>query len=161
MALRGSPQRNLHQFILWKVAPSRMLALQDQEWLQIWWKVLLCTPPGWWTAQQKGLKRMVTKVQWLCWKLHDNWELRISGYGAAEVYNDFAEELKHTEANPMCSIHVIPKFETKILRSDIFAQVILISTTPTLQNLRIGLKKRRNGKSDVPVKQRGSWPKAS
>ena len=31
--------------------------------------------------------------------------LRISGYGAAEVYNDFAEELKHTEANPMCSIH--------------------------------------------------------
>ena len=21
----------------------------------------------------KGLKRMVTKVQWLCWKLHDNW----------------------------------------------------------------------------------------
>ena len=28
-----------------------------------------------------------------------------------------------------------------------------------LQNLRIGLKKRQNGKSDVPVKQRGSWPK--
>ena len=26
------------QFILWKVAPSRMLVLQDQEWLQIWWK---------------------------------------------------------------------------------------------------------------------------
>ena len=21
----------------------------------------------------KGLQRMVTKVQWLCWKLHDNW----------------------------------------------------------------------------------------
>ena len=42
-------------------------------------------------------------------------------------------------------------FETKILRSDIFAQVILISVTPTLQNLRIGHKKRRIGKSDVPV----------
>ena len=26
-------------------------------------------------------------------------------------------------------------------------------------NLRIGLKKGRNGKSDVPVKQRGGWPK--
>ena len=26
-------------------------------------------------------------------------------YGAAEVYNDFAEELKHAEANPMCSMH--------------------------------------------------------
>ena len=29
--------------------------------------------------------------------------LRISGYGAAEVFIDFAEELKHTETNPMCS----------------------------------------------------------
>ena len=28
-----------------------------------------------------------------------------------------------------------------------------------LQNLRIGHKKRRNRKSDVPVKQRGGWPK--
>ena len=28
-----------------------------------------------------------------------------SRYGAAEVYNDFAEELKHTDADPMCSIH--------------------------------------------------------
>ena len=30
-----------------------------------------------------------------------------------------------------------------------------------LQNLRIGLKKRRNGKSDVPAKQRGSWRQIS
>ena len=32
-------------------------------------------------------------------------QLRISRYGAAEVFIDFAEELKHTETNPMCSIH--------------------------------------------------------
>ena len=32
-------------------------------------------------------------------------ELRISGCGAAEVFIDFAEELKHTETNPTCSIH--------------------------------------------------------
>ena len=31
--------------------------------------------------------------------------LRISGYGAAEVFIDFSEELKHTETNPMCKIH--------------------------------------------------------
>ena len=31
--------------------------------------------------------------------------LRISGYGAAEVFVDFAEELKHIEADPMCKIH--------------------------------------------------------
>ena len=29
----------------------------------------------------------------------------LSRHGAAEVFIDFAEELKHTEANPMCSIH--------------------------------------------------------
>ena len=28
-----------------------------------------------------------------------------------------------------------------------------------LRNLRIGLRKRQNGKSDVPVKQCGDWPK--
>ena len=31
--------------------------------------------------------------------------LRIPGCGAAEVFIDFAEELKHTETNPMCKIH--------------------------------------------------------
>ena len=35
----------------------------------------------------------------------------------------------------------------------------LMSVAPTLQNLRIGLMMRRNGKSKVPAKQRGSWPK--
>ena len=37
--------------------------------------------------------------------------------------------------------------------------VNLISVTPMLQNLRIGLRKRQSGKSKVPVKQRGGWPK--
>ena len=35
----------------------------------------------------------------------------------------------------------------------------LISAGPTLQNLRIGLRRRQSGKSMVPAKQRGSWPK--
>ena len=51
------------------------------------------------------------------------------------------------------------KFETKILHSDFCAQVNFISEAPTLQNLRIGFKKRQSGKSKVPAKQRGSGPK--
>ena len=31
--------------------------------------------------------------------------LRISGYGAAEVFIDFTEELRHTETDPMCTSH--------------------------------------------------------
>ena len=51
-----------------------------------------------------------SKKEWLQ-KCSDNVEsfstigLRISRYGAAEVLIDFAEELKHTEATPTCSIH--------------------------------------------------------
>ena len=33
-----------------------------------------------------------------------------------------------------------------------------LQRTPMLQNLRIGLRRRQSGKSDVLVKQRGSWP---
>ena len=50
-------------------------------------------------------------------------------------------------------------FETKNHRLELFAQVILVSATPMLQNLRIGLRRRRKGKGKVPVKQRGGWPK--
>ena len=35
----------------------------------------------------------------------------------------------------------------------------LTSAATTLQNLRIGLRRRQSGKSKVPAKQRGSWPK--
>ena len=42
-----------------------------------------------------------------------------------------------------------------ICRGDFF------SVTPMLQNLRIRIRKRRNGKSDVPAKQRGGWPQKS
>ena len=35
------------------MAPSRMLVLQDQEWLPVWGEVLICTPSDWWTADEK------------------------------------------------------------------------------------------------------------
>ena len=46
--------------------------------------------------------------------------------------------------------YIMLTFETRIHRLEWFAM---------LQNLRIGFRKRQSGKSDVPVKQRGSWPK--
>ena len=49
--------------------------------------------------------------------------LRIPGYGAAEVFHDFAEELKHTESqsdvkNSRKPCYVMLTFETNILRSE-------------------------------------------
>ena len=86
--------------------------------------------------------------------------LCVPGHG---VFIDFTEEPRYTETDPMCKIqkplYVTLTFETRIHRSEWFAQVNLISVTPTLQNLRIGLRRRHSGKSKVPVKQRVSWPK--
>ena len=108
----------------------------------------------------KSLKRMETKVQWLYWRLHDNWVSYLKTWsrrslqrfcGRAQTYwsqSDVFDALK--------PCHVMLTFETKIHRLEWFAQVILTSVTPMLQNLRIGLKKRRNGKSEMPVKQRGN-----
>ena len=111
----------------------------------------------------KGFQRMVTKVQWLYWRIHDKWVVysRIWShrslhrfYGRAQTYGNQSDVFDSQKPS-----YVMLTFETKILRSDWFAQVNLISGTPILQNLKIGLKKRQNGKSDVPVKQRGGWPK--
>ena len=52
----------------------------------------------------KGPKIMVTKVQWYV-ENYTTIGLRISRYGAAEVFIDLTEELKHTETNTTCEIH--------------------------------------------------------
>ena len=36
---------------------------------------------------------------------HDNWGCERRGYGAAEVFIDFTEELRHAETDPTCKIH--------------------------------------------------------
>ena len=164
-AVQELHQRNLHHSILWKVASSRVLVLQVRKMNADLGKSALMHTARLMNSLAKGLKRMVTKVQWLCWKLHDNcvayfkiWSHRSLQrfYGRAQTYwnqSDVFDSLR--------PCYVTLTFETRIHRLECFAQVILISVTPMLQNLRIGLRKRRNGKSDVPVKQRGGWPKKS
>ena len=73
--------------------------------------------------------------------MHGNWVAYFRTC-AAEVYSP--ERHRYAEANPTCKIHKgfgtsHQNFNTKILRSDIFVQVNLMSVAPTLQNLGIGL----------------------
>ena len=111
-------------------------------------------------SRQKGLKRMMTKVQWLCWgreivkkenlspdgchdrsgKFDKRGDQKLGQNSSKRQFSD-ARQLGcvfqdmtppksilrkgtgHAEANPTCEIHarllhVIPKFETKIPRSD-------------------------------------------
>ena len=75
-------------------------------------------------------------------------------YGRAQTYGN-----QSNVSNSRKLLQVTLKFETKILHSDTFSQVDLISKVQTLQNFRIGVRRRQNGKSKVPAKQRGSWPK--
>ena len=71
----------------------------------------------------RGLKRKVTKVQWLCcqgksslkeqgdlfWTLthqvHDKWVAYFRIWSRRSLHRCCAEDLKHTETNPMCKIH--------------------------------------------------------
>ena len=93
--------------------------------------------------------------------MHGNWVAYFRTWRRRSLFSGRAQTCRSQSNvwNSQRLLHVIPKIETKILRSEIFAQVNLISVAPTLQNLRIGLKRRQNGKSKVPAKQRGSWPK--
>ena len=86
--------------------------------------------------------------------------LRIPGYGSIlRKSSDIRNSIRCVKFIHKKPLYITLTFETKILRSEWFAQVDFISVAPTLQNLRIGLKRRQSGKSKVPAKQRGSWPK--
>ena len=113
----------------------------------------------------KGLKMMATKVQWLCWKLHDNGVAYVKIWSRRSLHRSCGRAQTHwSQFDVFDSLkpwYVMLTFETQIHRLEWFAQVILLSVNPMLQNLRIGPRKRWNGKSDVPVKQRGGWPNES
>ena len=49
-----------------KMASSRMLILQVGEWMQLWGKSALMRIARLKNILAEGVKRMVTKVQWLC-----------------------------------------------------------------------------------------------
>ena len=52
-----------------KVTSSSILVLQVRKWMQNWEEVLLWALPGWRNSSAKGLRSIVTQVQWLCWKI--------------------------------------------------------------------------------------------
>ena len=62
--LRGT----CNKLILWKMASSRMLVLQDQEWLPFWGEVPIRTSSGWTHSRRNGPNRIMTKALWLYWK---------------------------------------------------------------------------------------------
>ena len=94
-------------------------------------------------------------------RTHDNWVVSFTRWSRRSPSNGRVQTCGNQSNvwNSRKRLHVTLKFETKILRSDIFSQVNLMSVAPTLQNLRIGLRRRQSGKSKVPAKQRGGWPK--
>ena len=154
------------------MAPSRMLVLQDQERLSDWGKVLIRTSTGWWTADDKvqiekwqkccgywqeiGTTFIKTLIFW-CTAI----ALRISGHDAAEVYSP--EGHRHAEANPTCEVHKGYCTSYQNSRPISFARLHLSRWTswalPQCSEIWGSFTRRDSGKSKVPAKQRGSWPK--
>ena len=173
MALQELPQRNLHQFILWKVAPStkacstrprvvadlaksaRMHIVRlmnnlvkqkcsshvEEEWSARKRMATCCHP--WQKSREIGETRYQSwHLSWVetrtCWTSiieRTTIGLCLSRHEAAEAY--LTEEHRHAETNPTCEIHESYctshwNSRPKSPRSDIFAQVNLISVAPTL-----------------------------
>ena len=135
------------------------------KWMQIWVKSALMRIARLKNRQAKGLKRMVTKVQWQNWKVHDNCVAYLRIWSRRSLHRFCGRAQTHGNQSDVFDSqkpsYVMLTFETKIHRFEWCSQVILISVTPMLQNLRIGLRRRQSGKSKVPAKQRRSWPKVS
>ena len=158
----------LHSVKKWH--PPECLFYKSEKRMQISPKSALTHTARLTNSLARSRKRMVTKVQWLHCKFHDTWVAYVKIWsrrslhrfcGRAQTYRGQSDVFNSPK--PYC---VTLTFKTKIHRLEWFAQVNLIpgephQCNPNAQNLRIGLKKRRNGKSDVLVKQRGGWPKFS
>ena len=71
-AVQGLSQRNLYNSILWKMASSGVLVLQDRKWMQFGVKCSYA-PVSLTNSLARSLQRMVIKLQWLFWRIHGNW----------------------------------------------------------------------------------------
>ena len=76
------------------MAPSRMLVLQDQEWLSVWEKCSFAHRQVDEQPTKRSKKNDDLNIDHL---MHDNWVV-YSRHEAAEVYS--TEELRHAETNP-------------------------------------------------------------
>ena len=105
----------------------------------------------------KGLKRMATKVQWDYIEGDTTIGLCSPGHGAAEVFTDFTEELRHAETDPTCKIHKSCCTSRIHSRPKSFARTDLPGE-PHQRNPNAPKFEDRSqeGKSNVSAKQRGS-----
>ena len=119
----------------WKNGPEYLFhPRMDAEILG---KVLSCVSPGWRTAKQtfsqNGEQSAVVML-----KSFTTIGLRVSGYWTVEVFIDFSDEFRNENESDVFNLpkesHVMQTFKTKIHRLEWFAQVILSSVTPILQN---------------------------
>ena len=72
LSLQGLLQRNLPQFILWKSGTHQNACCTSPRMDADLGKSALMRVARLMNSPAKGVQRMMTKVQWLCWKLHDN-----------------------------------------------------------------------------------------
>ena len=106
--MHGLSQRNLQQFILWKIAPSRMLVLQIRKLMQVWRKVLQVDEQLSKRSEKNGVKSAVAVL-----KLGDWYESLVINQGGC-VFQDvkppksiLRKSTEHAESNPTFEIHEV------------------------------------------------------
>ena len=111
----------------------------------------------------KKPKRMVTKVQWPCWKMHDNWVAYFRTQSRRNLYRLSRKSTNQFDEHDSQKLRSVMQTseKTKVRRSKQFKSKFLISVVRTLWNLRIDLRRRLKDSSDVSAETRGDWPRIS
>ena len=171
IALQGLPQRNLHHSILFKMASSRMLVLEVRNGCKFGEK---CSYAHRQVDEQpsRRSKNYGDKSAVAMLKKHEPYD-RTGRPVVCDssntrklgcVFQDM--EPPKSSSNFLKSSNILKPIRCVRFTKAVACHANIRDQSPSfgmicLQKSRIRLKKRRNGKSDVPVKQRGSWPKIS
>ena len=151
-----------------------MLVLQVREWMQIWKKVLKCAEHPSKRYQKNGDKSTVAMLKWN----GQPQRKRRPVLDASPNTRQLGCVFQDMEPPKLSSILRKSSDMQKPIQRVKFTKAIARHTkirdqnsslgyvwpgephqrSPTLQNLRIGRRSRQNGESNLPAKQRGSWP---
>ena len=132
--MQGLPQRNLHHSnsvkngILQNACSTSQRMDADVE------KSALTHTARLTNSQARSLKRMVTKVQWLYWRIHNNWVAYFKIWSRRSLHRFCGRASTYWSQsdvfNSLKPCNVTLTVETRIHRLEWFAQVILISAKP-------------------------------
>ena len=148
------------------MAPLQNACLQDQEWLSVWWKVLIRTSSGWWTAGQKVSKEWWQKC---CGYAEEGKIGKKENQLPTNVTIDRGKPGKRSDkkvgtkfietSNHLMHDIWVAYFRTWRRRSLFSGRALTCRSRSSVWSFTKAIARHTKIRRKVPAKQRGSWPK--